>query len=100
MNTLFAAGIVALTLAPPTTTPAQPSASAVSDQDADDLARANARTNAAGTTVLDFENDNVSGELLNPEGTVIPGQTGATFKSLIEIRGTFTPEMIKMSFDV
>lgn len=100
MNTFISAFIVALTMAPAPNQAAKAPAPTVSDQDADDRARANARTNAAGTTVLDFENDNVDGEVLSPDGTTIPGSTGATFKSLIKIRGTFMPEMIKMSFDV
>ncbi|MGB1013809.1 MAG: hypothetical protein ACPG4T_06735 [Nannocystaceae bacterium] len=98
MNSLLVAGALLMLAPAPKPTPAQPAPA--TDADADSRARANARTNAAGTTILDFENDNVDGKVLSPTGTTIPGQTGKTFKSLIQIRGTFTPELIKMSFDV
>ncbi|MCA9635604.1 MAG: hypothetical protein KC420_06185 [Myxococcales bacterium] len=67
------------------------------DQDADSAAM---KGNAGGTTVYDFEDDNVDGELLSPEGANISSRGRTKHASLITIRPHFIPELIKMANDV
>ena len=50
--------------------------------------------------MYDFDDDNVDGELLSPEGANIASRTGAKHASLITIRPHFIPELIKMAQDV
>jgi hypothetical protein len=56
--------------------------------------------NAGGTTVYDFDDDNVDGELLSPEGANIASRGRTKHASLITIRPHFIPELIKMAQDV
>ncbi|MEZ4452379.1 MAG: hypothetical protein R3B09_23125 [Nannocystaceae bacterium] len=63
-------------------------------------AAANRGSNASGTTVYDFEDDNVDGELLSPEGANVSSRGRTKHASLITIRPAFIPEMIKMANDV
>lgn len=51
-------------------------------------------------TKYDFEDDNVDGELLSPEGANIASRGKVKHASLINIRPHFIPEMIKMANDV
>ena len=51
-------------------------------------------------TTYDFEDDNVDGELLSPEGANIASRGKVKHASLINIRPHFIPEMIKMANDV
>jgi len=67
-----------------------------SDQDADTAARGG----GGGATVYDFDDDNVDGEVLSPEGANIASRAGAKHASLITIRPHFIPELIKMANDV
>lgn len=53
-----------------------------------------------GTTVYDFDDDNVDGELLSPEGANIASRGRTKHASLITIRPHFIPELIKMANDV
>ncbi|MCA9693244.1 MAG: hypothetical protein R3A51_07260 [Nannocystaceae bacterium] len=73
-------------------------AAPASDSDAD--SSANQGKNNAGTTVYDFEDDNVDGELLSPEGANIASRGATKHASLITIRPHFIPELIKMAQDV
>jgi hypothetical protein len=73
-------------------------AAPASDQDAD--AAANKGKGAGGTTVYDFDDDNVDGELLSPEGANIASRGRTKHASLITIRPHFIPELIKMANDV
>ena len=73
-------------------------AAPASDSDAD--SSANRGSNASGTTVYDFEDDNVDGELLSPEGANVSSRGRTKHASLITIRPAFIPEMIKMANDV
>jgi len=73
-------------------------APARSDNDADSGA-AKGR-GASGTTVYDFDDDNVDGELLSPEGANIASRGRTKHASLITIRPHFIPELIKMAQDV
>jgi hypothetical protein len=67
------------------------------DTDADAAAR---RTTANKTTIYDFENDTVGGEVLSPDGANINSRPGNKHKSLITIRPHFIPQMLKMANDV
>lgn len=55
---------------------------------------------AGGTTVYDFDDDNVDGELLSPDGANIASRGATKHASLITIRPHFIPELIKMANDV
>jgi hypothetical protein len=61
---------------------------------------ANRGQDAGGSTVYDFEDDNVDGELLSPEGALITSRSGSKHDSLITIRAGFIPEMIKAARDI
>lgn len=67
------------------------------DDDADEAARVG---KAGGVTVYDFEDDNVEGELLSPDGANIASRGRAKHASLIRIRPHFIPELIHLSDDV
>ncbi len=69
-----------------------------SDQDADEAALVG--KDASGTTIYDFEDDNVEGEVLSPEGANIASRGRVKHASLIKIRPHFLPELIKMANDV
>ena len=73
-------------------------AAPVSDQDADEAALVG--RDASGTTIYDFEDDNVEGEVLSPEGANIASRGRVKHASLIQIRPHFLPELIKMANDV
>lgn len=72
-------------------------AAPVSDQDADAAAN---KGKTGGTTVYDFDDDNVDGELLSPEGANIASRGRTKHASLITIRPHFIAELIKMANDV
>ncbi|MGB1700189.1 MAG: hypothetical protein ACPHRO_09565 [Nannocystaceae bacterium] len=61
---------------------------------------ANRGQDGSGSTVYDFEDDNVDGELLSPEGALITSRSGSKHDSLITIRAGFIPEMIKAARDI
>ena len=65
--------------------------------DADSAAN---RGQQGGTTVYDFDDDNVDGELLSPDGANISSRSGTKHASLITIRPHFIPELIRMANDV
>jgi hypothetical protein len=58
------------------------------------------RGQQGGTTVYDFDDDNVDGELLSPDGANISSRSGTKHASLITIRPHFIPELIRMANDV
>ena len=68
-----------------------------SDNDADAGAL---RGSDGGSTVYDFEDDNVDGELLKPEGALISSRGRSKHESMITIRPHFIPELIKMANDI
>jgi RNA polymerase sigma-70 factor (ECF subfamily) len=74
-----------------------PAPAPVSDQDADDAAR---RPSAGNTTVYWFEGDEVGGEVLAPGGLNVNTRASENFKSMIEIRGHFMPELVTAAMDV
>jgi hypothetical protein len=76
---------------------AAPGGGGASDSDADEAARVG---EVGGVTVYDFEDDNVDGELLSPDGANIASRGRTKHASLITIRPHFIPELIKMANDV
>jgi hypothetical protein len=56
--------------------------------------------NNEGVTVYDFEDDDVDGEVLSPEGANLSSRGRSKHASLITIRPYFIPEMIKMANDI
>jgi hypothetical protein len=80
------------TLALSTSAWAQPS-----DTDADEAAR---RGGEGGLTVYDFDDDNVDGEILSPNGANVNARGRVKHASLINIRPHFLPELINLALDV
>ena len=72
-------------------------AAPASDTDADASA---AKGKSGGTTVYDFDDDNVDGEVLRPEGANLAARGRAKHASLISIRPHFLRELINMARDV
>jgi hypothetical protein len=77
-----------------TTASAEPSGN---DNDADDAAR---KGDKGGVTVYDFDDDNVDGEILRPEGANLASRGRVKHASLITIRPHFLRELINMARDV
>jgi hypothetical protein len=48
-----------------------------------------------GETVYDFEDEDLTGGLMRPDGEQITGDQGRRTSSLINIRQDFIPEMLK-----
>lgn len=67
------------------------------DSDADDAAR---KGEKGGVTVYDFDDDNVDGEVLRPEGANLSSRGRVKHASLITIRPHFLRELINMARDV
>lgn len=65
--------------------------------DADDAAR---KGDKGGVTVYDFDDDNVDGEVLRPEGANLAARGRVKHASLISIRPHFLRELINMARDV
>ena len=57
-------------------------------------------TNGEGVTVYDFEDDDVDGEVLSPEGANLSSRGRSKHASMITIRPHFIPELIKMANDI
>lgn len=53
-----------------------------------------------GVTVYDFDDDNVEGEILSPDGANIASRGRIKHASLINIRPHFLRELINMAQDV
>ncbi|MCA9688588.1 MAG: hypothetical protein KC636_03215 [Myxococcales bacterium] len=92
MNTIIATTAALLvTLAP---TPSQPA------QDADEQALVTANKGGDVQREYIFGDEEIDGDLLNPDGVVINKAQGIRWGSLITLRGTFTPELIKLAQDI
>jgi len=50
--------------------------------------------------VFDFQGDDIEGSLLSPSGQFLGGDLAPDFKTLIEYRYDFVPEMVKSAEDV
>lgn len=70
---------------------------APTDQDADEAAK---KGNEGGVTVYDFDDDNVDGEILSPDGANVNSRARVKHASLINIRPHFLPELIALALDV
>ena len=77
---------------------ASTAAAAPSDTDADAAARVDGGD--GGTTVYDFDDDNVDGEILSPDGANVNSRARVKHASLITIRPHFISELISLSFDI
>ena len=53
-----------------------------------------------GATVYDFEDDDVDGELLSPQGANVSSRARSKHASLITVRPHFINEMVKMANDI
>jgi hypothetical protein len=65
--------------------------------DADEAA---SKGKQGGVTVYDFDDDNVDGEVLRPEGANLAARGRVKHASLISIRPHFLRELINMARDV
>lgn len=52
------------------------------------------------TTVYDFDDDVVEGDLVRPDGEFVGSRKAAKHVSLIKIRQDFIPEMLKSAEDI
>jgi hypothetical protein len=68
-----------------------------SSQDADEAAR---KGDEGGVTVYDFDDDNVDGEILSPNGANVASRGRIKHASLIDIRPHFLRELINLAKDV
>ncbi len=66
----------------------------------DDADTAAFKGEEGGVTVYDFEDDNVDGEVLRPEGANLSSRRGLKHASLINIRPHFLRELINLARDV
>lgn len=87
---------LALSMAAASTAAAAPS----NDVDADSAARVEGGGGGADTTVYDFDDDNVDGEILSPDGANVNSRARVKHASLITIRPHFISELISLSFDI
>ncbi len=56
--------------------------------------------NKNGVTVYDFEDDDVDGEVLSPEGANLSSRGRSKHASMITIRPHFIAELVKMANDI
>jgi hypothetical protein len=88
LQPLFAFSAALLLSATAWAAPADADSAALSGQGAD------------GVTVYDFEDDDVDGEILSPEGANLSSRGRSKHASMITIRPHFIPELIKMANDI
>lgn len=67
------------------------------DVDADDAALKGTEGNVS---VYEFANDTLTGEHLSPDGSLIPWRQPAHMPSLINLRGHFLPELVRLALDL
>ncbi|MEE2789085.1 MAG: hypothetical protein VX589_17245 [Myxococcota bacterium] len=51
-------------------------------------------------TEYDFEDDNIEGSFVRPEGEYLDARRRARYSSLIRVRKDFIPEMLKSAEDI
>jgi|GEM_PF-847231 len=88
--------VAALALSTPTTAP-KTADTVQNDADADDAARVG---DDGVTAVYEFFDEDVEGENLKDDGTVILHRPRGRHPSLITLRGHFNPELIRLATDV
>jgi hypothetical protein len=76
---------------------AEPAAEAPTDVDADEAALKDTEGNVS---VYEFANDTLTGEHLSPDGSLIPWRQPAHMPSLINLRGHFMPELVRLALDL
>lgn len=67
------------------------------DTDADDAAL---KGNDGNVSVYEFADDKLTGEHLSPDGNLIPWRRPPSHPSLIDLRGHFMPELVRLALDL
>lgn len=67
------------------------------DTDADDAAL---KSSDGSVSVYEFADDKLTGEHLSPDGNLIPWRRPPDHPSLIDLRGHFMPELIRLALDL
>lgn len=67
------------------------------DVDADDAAL---KGTEGGVSVYEFADDTLTGDHLSPDGNLIPWRRPPTHPSLIDLRGHFMPELVRLALDL
>jgi hypothetical protein len=62
-------------------------------------AKQNARAEASKPQRFDFDDDEVTAGVSLPQGEVVGARTAIGFESLIRVRTTFVPELVKSAQD-
>ena len=70
----------------------------VSDQDADSAALVGG--DAEGREYIFETGDSLTGDVLSPDGQIVPARIGVKHSSLIQIRPHFNRELIRLARDV
>lgn len=77
-----------------------PDAAAAAQPESADDAALKSGGEAGKTSVYDFDDDSVDGELLRPEGANIASRSRKKHASLITIRAHFISELIRLADDI
>jgi hypothetical protein len=93
MSTLTLLLTTILALAPQ----AKPRAETPVDADADEAAL---KGTEGGVSVYEFAGDELTGDHLSPDGNLIPWRRPPHHESLIDLRGHFMPELVRLSLDL
>ena len=94
MSTLTLVLTTVLALAPQAPRKAE---APTNDADADDAALQ--RTDG-DVSVYEFADDKLTGEHLSPDGNLIPWRRPPQHPSLIDLRGHFMPELVRLALDL
>lgn len=94
MSTLTLLLSATLALAPKAAPPAE---APTTDADADDAALAGRE---GDVSYYAFADDTLTGEHLSPDGNLIPWRRPPQHPSLIDLRGHFLPELVRLALDL
>ncbi|MEM9453670.1 MAG: hypothetical protein AAGF11_05795 [Myxococcota bacterium] len=97
MSTLTLLLSTTLVLAPSTAEPAPRETSTGTNADADDAAYTGQK---GDVSYYEFADDELTGEHLSPDGSLIPWRRPPHHESLIQLRGHFMPELVRMTLDL
>ncbi len=67
------------------------------DTDADEAAL---QDSDGAVSIYEFADDRLTGEHLSPDGSLIPWRGQTQHASLIDLRGHFMPELVKLALDL
>lgn len=95
MSTLTLLLSATLALAPQAAAPRDEAPT--NDVDADDAAL---RSSDGNVSVYEFADDKLTGEHLSPDGNLIPWRRPPQHPSLIDLRGHFMPELVRLALDL